>query len=43
MGPMARTSEDLKLFGYLLKQNTIHVKQHIWGPNTALIPSFGFR
>lgn len=41
MGPMAWTSEDLKLFGYLLKQNTVHGKQHIWGPNVALIPSFG--
>ena len=41
MGPMAWTSEALKLIGYLLQQNTVHGKQHIWGPNVALIPSFG--
>ena len=37
---MAWTSEDLKLFGYLRKQNAVPGKQHIWGPNVALIPSF---
>lgn len=33
--------KTLNLFIYSFKQNTIHGKQHIWGPNVALIPSLG--